>query len=29
MKLTRKNCSMVQSVQDSIKIEETFELITQ
>jgi putative redox protein len=28
MKLTRKNCSMVQSVQDSIKIEETFELIT-
>jgi putative redox protein len=29
MKLTRKNCSMVQSVQDSIKIEETFELVTQ
>ncbi|MGG1631867.1 OsmC family protein [Rossellomorea sp. NRS-1567] len=27
MKLTRKNCSMVQSVQDSIKIEETFELV--
>lgn len=29
MKLTRKNCSMVQSVQDSINIEETFELVTQ
>jgi putative redox protein len=29
MKLTRKNCSMVQSVQDSIKIEETFELVSQ
>ncbi|MGM0865959.1 MAG: OsmC family protein [Bacillota bacterium] len=27
MNLTRKNCSMVQSVQDSIKIEETFELV--
>ncbi len=27
MKVTRKNCSMVQSVQDSIKIEETFELV--
>ena len=27
MKLTRKNCSMVQSVQDSIKIEETVELV--
>ncbi|WP_064094179.1 OsmC family protein [Rossellomorea aquimaris] len=27
MHLTRKNCSMVQSVQDSIKIEETFELV--
>ncbi|MFC3041116.1 OsmC family protein [Virgibacillus xinjiangensis] len=26
MELTRKNCSMVQSVLDSIKVEETFEL---
>ncbi|MFC2949100.1 OsmC family protein [Virgibacillus sediminis] len=26
MELTRKNCSMVQSVLDSIKIEETFEI---
>ncbi|GAB3049497.1 OsmC family protein [Virgibacillus ainsalahensis] len=26
MALTRKNCSMVQSVQDSIRIEETFEI---
>jgi uncharacterized OsmC-like protein len=27
--LTRKNCSMVQSVQDSIDIKETFELVNQ
>lgn len=27
MGLTRKNCSMVQSVIDSIEIEETFELV--
>jgi putative redox protein len=27
MELTRKNCSMVQSVKDSIEIEETFTLV--
>jgi uncharacterized OsmC-like protein len=27
MKLTRKHCSMVQSVQDAIEITESFEVI--
>jgi len=27
MKLTRKHCSMVQSVQDAIEITESFEMI--